>query len=78
MSQLRFDDSAPRPVPNPAERTHGFRLDKTRGKVMGVCAGIANYFGVDVTLVRVGFVLATLLGLGSAIIVYLLIGLIAD
>lgn len=74
MSQLRFDDSAPRPL----ETTRGFRLDKARGKVMGVCAGISNYFGVDVTLVRVAFALATLLGLGSAIIVYLLIGLIAD
>lgn len=74
MSQLRFDDSAPRPL----EAKRGFRLDKARGKMMGVCAGISNYFGVDVTLVRVAFALATLLGLGSAIIVYLLIGLIAD
>ncbi|HQS69698.1 MAG: recombinase RecF [Novosphingobium sp. 28-62-57] len=74
MSQLRFDDSAPRPL----ETSRGFRLDKARGKVMGVCAGISSYFGVDVTLVRVAFALATLLGLGSAIIVYLLIGLIAD
>ncbi len=74
MSQLRFDDSAPRPI----ETSRGFRLDKVRGKVMGVCAGISNYFGVDVTLVRVAFALATVLGLGSAILVYLLIGLIAD
>lgn len=74
MSQLRFDDSAPRPI----ETSRKFRLDKSRGKVMGVCAGISNYFGVDLTLVRVAFALATLLGLGSAIIVYLLIGLIAD
>lgn len=74
MSQLRFDDSAIRPV----EKTGGFRLDKNRGKIMGVCAGIANHFGVDVTLVRVAFGLATLLGFGTAIIVYLLIGFIAD
>ncbi|KPF91476.1 recombinase RecF [Novosphingobium sp. AAP83] len=74
MSQLRFDDSAVRPM----EKTRGFRLDKTRGKIMGVCAGIANYFGIDTTLVRVAFGLAAILGFGSAIIVYLLIGLIAD
>lgn len=74
MSQLRFDDSSIRPV----ESSRGFRLDKTRGKIMGVCAGIANYFNVDATLVRVAFGLATVLGFGSAIIVYLLIGLIAD
>ncbi len=74
MSQLRFDDSAVRPV----EKARGFRLDKSRGKIMGVCAGIANYFGIDTTLVRVAFGLAAILGFGSAIIVYLLIGLIAD
>lgn len=74
MSQLRFDDSAPRPI----ETSRGFRLDKAGGKVMGVCAGIAKYFNVDVTLVRVAFALGTLLGFGSAVLVYLLIGLIAD
>jgi phage shock protein C len=74
MSQLRFDDSAPRPI----ETTRGFRLDKVNGKVMGVCSGIANYFKIDVTLVRVAFALGTLLGFGSAVLVYLLIGLIAD
>lgn len=74
MNQLRFDDSAVRPV----EKSGGFRLDKARGKIMGVCAGIANYFDVDTTLVRVAFGLATILGFGSAIIVYLLIGFIAD
>ncbi|MBK6802524.1 MAG: PspC domain-containing protein [Novosphingobium sp.] len=56
----------------------GFRLNKAEGKVMGVCSGIADYTNVDVTLVRVGFVLGTLLGFGSLILVYLAIGLIAD
>lgn len=55
-----------------------FRLDKVRGKFMGVSAGIANYFGVDVTLVRVAWVLGTILGVGSLVLVYLAIGLIAD
>lgn len=55
-----------------------FRLDRQRGKLMGVCAGIADYFGIDVTLVRVGFVVGTLAGFGSLLLVYLAIGLIAD
>ncbi len=55
-----------------------FRLDRGHGKIMGVCAGIANYFGIDTTLVRLGFVIATLLGFGSPILIYLAIGLIAD
>ncbi|HVR91000.1 MAG TPA: PspC domain-containing protein [Novosphingobium sp.] len=58
--------------------TTGFRLNKVQGKFMGVSAGIADYFNVDVTLVRAGWVVGTLLGFGSLIIVYLAIGLIAD
>lgn len=73
MSDLRFNDDV-RPVAN----TSGFRLNKARGKVMGVSAGIADYTGLDVTLVRVGWVLGTLLGFGSLVLVYLAIGLIAD
>ena len=55
-----------------------FRLDKANGKVMGVCAGIADYLGWDVTLVRVAWLVGTLLGFGSLVLVYLAIGLIAD
>ena len=58
--------------------SRGFRLDKANGKFMGVSAGIANYFNVDVTLVRLGWVIGTLLGFGSLVLVYLAIGLIAD
>ena len=58
--------------------SNALTLDKTNGKLMGVCAGLANRFGWDVTLVRVAFVLATLFGFGSAILVYLVIGLIAN
>jgi phage shock protein C len=39
-----------------------FQLDKSNGKLMGVCAGIANHTGVDVTLVRIAVVLVTLAG----------------
>ena len=39
-----------------------FRLDKLNGKFMGVCAGIANYTGIDVTIVRIAAVVVTLLG----------------
>ena len=37
----------------------------------GVCAGIADYLGVDVTLVRVLTVLGACLGLGSLVVAYL-------
>ncbi len=54
-----------------------FRLNKTDGKLMGVCAGLADYSGIDLTLIRVAAVLLTVLGVGSTLLLYLLVGLIA-
>ena len=39
-----------------------FYLDKQNAKWSGVCAGIADYTGMDVTLVRIGLVVLTILG----------------
>ena len=39
-----------------------FYLDKQNRKWSGVCAGIADYTGMDVTLVRIGMVILTILG----------------
>lgn len=33
---------------------------RTDKKLDGVCAGIANYFGIDPTLIRIGWVLLSL------------------
>ncbi|QJB69249.1 PspC domain-containing protein [Parasphingorhabdus halotolerans] len=53
-------------------------LDKANGKLMGVCSGLANWTGMDANLLRIIFVLATIFGFGSAILIYLAIGLIVD
>jgi phage shock protein C len=47
-----------------------FYLDKKNGKWLGVCAGISDYTGVDVTLVRIGLLLLTFLGSGAGLIAY--------
>ena len=39
-----------------------FYLDKANRQWLGVCSGIADYTGWDLTLVRVGTVLLTVLG----------------
>ena len=39
-----------------------FYLNKRDGKFMGVCAGIADYFRIDPTIVRVAAVVVTLAG----------------
>jgi phage shock protein C len=44
------------------KRGRKFTLDRANGKLMGACAGIAEATGWDATLIRVGFVVATLAG----------------
>ncbi|AWB93307.1 PspC domain-containing protein [Aeromicrobium chenweiae] len=39
--------------------------------VAGICSGVADYTGVDVTVVRLVLVVCTLLGAGSLLIGYL-------
>lgn len=61
----------------PASRTK-FYLDKRHGKVMGVCSGIANYTGMDVSLVRIMVVGAVFMSGGSILPLYFIAGFIAD
>ena len=48
-----------------------FYLDKQNAKWKGVCAGIADYTGFDVTLIRIGLIVLTLLGSGIGIVAYI-------
>ena len=59
-----------------ASRTQ-FYLDKQNGKWLGVCSGIADYTGLDTTLVRVGMVLLTLATSGWILLGYLAAGWLA-
>ena len=61
----------------PPSRTR-FYLDKRHKKIMGVCAGISNYTGLDVNLVRIGLVLSVFIGAGALIPVYFIAGWIAS
>jgi phage shock protein C len=58
--------------------TNGLALDRSRGKLLGVCAGIANRFGIDALLIRIGFIVTVLLGFGFPILLYFIIALLAD
>jgi phage shock protein C len=53
----------------PESRTR-FYKDKRNGKFMGVCAGIADYTGFDVTLVRICFLAAMFMSGGSVLPFY--------
>ena len=60
----------------PASRTRFYR-DKRNGKVMGVCAGIADYTGFDVALVRICFLAAVFMSGGSILPFYFIAGWVA-
>ena len=47
----------------------------TDKKLAGVCGGIAEYFNIDATLVRLGWVLFCALG-GSGLLAYIIAALI--
>ena len=50
-----------------------FCKDKQNAKWAGVCAGIADYTGLDVTIVRLAFVLGTVFTGGSVLLAYWII-----
>ena len=53
-------------------------LDKANKKILGVCAGLANWSGIDPMIVRLTFAVATLIGFGSPILIYILLAMILD
>ena len=46
-------------------------------KIFGVCGGIAEYFEIDPTIVRLAWVLLTLMG-GSGVLFYIIAALIME
>ena len=56
----------------------GKKLTRPQNNKMlaGVCAGIANYFGLDPTLIRIAYALLTVFTVFSGAIVYLLLWII--
>lgn len=54
-----------------------FTIDRRERKLLGVCSGLGNRFGIDPTFVRVGVVLAALfISLQWTLIAYIVAGVI--
>ena len=66
----------PRLTEQPASRTRFYR-DKRNGKLMGICAGIADYTGFDVNLVRICFLATVFMSGGSILPVYFIAGFVS-
>lgn len=48
----------------------------SKGKISGVCAGLADYFDLDVTLVRLAFVFGALVTNGFGVVVYIILAVV--
>jgi phage shock protein C len=59
----------------PASRTRFYR-DKRNGKLLGVCAGIADYTGFDVSLIRVCFLAAMFMSGGGVLPFYFIAAMV--
>jgi phage shock protein C len=76
VPEHRYDPGRDRyPTGQPASRTRFYR-DKQNGKVFGVCAGIADYTGFDVSLIRVCFLAAVVMSGGSVLPFYFIAAMV--
>jgi phage shock protein PspC (stress-responsive transcriptional regulator) len=77
-----FDGAAVPPAVAPAPEAEArpkFRLRRSRTDRMlgGVCGGLAESLGVDAAVIRIGLVALTVLGVGTGVIVYAAIWMLA-
>ena len=67
--------AAQTPPPPAARAARKLMRSSTDKKLGGVCAGVGNYFDVDVTLVRVLWLLAVFCG-GTGLLLYVILWLV--
>ncbi len=53
-----------------------YRANEKGSMVGGVCAGIAEYFDVDPTLIRLAWVVMTALSVGTGFVAYLIMWIV--
>ena len=54
------------------------KKDKENMVLFGVCSGLGKQMSVDASLIRAAFVIATLLGIGFPILIYIVLALVMD
>lgn len=57
--------------------TNRFLLNPAKAKLMGVCAGLADWLGIDVLAIRIAIIVATLVTGPIAALLYILTGWLA-
>ena len=59
-----------------AQSYRQFRRSSSDKKIFGVCGGLAHYFGIDSSLMRMLYVVLCLASFGAGLVLYILIALI--
>jgi phage shock protein C len=75
VPEHRYDRGRDYLTEQPASRTKFYR-DKQNGKVFGVCAGIADYTGFDVNLIRICLVAAMAMSGGGVLPFYVIAAMV--
>ena len=59
---------------NPQEKTRKelFR-DMKKGKIAGVCAGLAQYIGIDIALMRIAWIVLCICSVGFSVVAYIIL-----
>lgn len=52
------------------------RKSMSNKMICGVCGGVGEYFNVDPTVVRLIWAIATVLGIGSGLLIYIIAAVI--
>ena len=73
-NQQEGQQSSEQPYQTPGFRQ--FRRSLFDKKIFGVCGGLAQYFGIDSSLIRMLYVVLCLASFGAGLVLYLLIALI--
>jgi phage shock protein C len=68
--------TSPTPQPTPSEPQKRLTRSRDDRMLAGVCGGIADYLGVDATIVRLVAVLLGIFSAGTALIGYLIAAII--
>ncbi len=69
-------EGAPKETTAPPTQVKELRRSVTDRKVFGVCGGVARYFNVDPTIVRILYVLLVLASLGWGLLLYIILGIV--
>ncbi|NUN69616.1 MAG: PspC domain-containing protein [Bacteroidetes bacterium] len=87
MAIIYYRQSRPEPVIGQGGEASGteqtaaplyrtFRRSSADKKLFGVCGGLARYFGIDASLMRMLYVVLCLASFGAGLVLYILIALV--